>query len=559
MIHYMNENRLLSLDQVKKMCAILNISLHGLEKDIIAIISRVDWKYLLRELILYYTPAEMNRMLCVKNTNKTSLYNWLKGLRCPAYVAQRKKLLELAGKIGKPMKLISENRRKENLLLSYKRSVIREKYIDSFALIKNEIIRRRNTSANMWYISNMDEKIINIRYITNTGSGKNVILPRRIELNDRLFKLFGFWLGDGVTEVGKASISAYKSYVSFSSGETDVIENAIGLFKDILLQGSSVFDIEIIYGSAVNPERKGKFLRLLKRLDVRKVVEREHMDWNSLGASINVRNSILAYLFNFLHKEVTNLLECNERIIPFLGGYFTAEGSTSKTNKFFLFHETKEERRDLIKNLLIRLGFCKPFEPRLWHDRIVIAHNKKIRDNDIKLFGKLILPYIFSKRKMKEASDLTNGNYLRDIDLVYLYYLYLHRNMRSDKLCKAFNKSRDHIVRIYRRLEEMSPPLLKRKRGENAITEFYELNLTKIGKKVIERNTNKIKEILKETIRIHKFGKGFRGTFRLCKNDGEPVQAIYEIIQDLSLCSPAALINPLKRGSGSSGLDVSSG
>ena len=185
----------------------------------------------------------------------------------------------------------------------------------------------------------------------------------------------------------------------------------------------------------------------------------------------------------------------------------------------------------LIVRLLKELGFGNSrFPLKTSKEQIRIAYRKEIRNHDFKLFKNMILPLIFSKEKANKTREMLRGNNLREIDLIYLFYLYLHPGSTTVEVAENFCKDNDYVNRIFRRLKKYV------KRDRRKRTESFKLKLTKRGERIVHRNLMKIKKIVEEIKRVTQRGRGYRGAFYLFHpKRGKIVLAIKEAIEYFNL------------------------
>lgn len=477
---------------------------------------KIDWKLLLNELIVRkYSPEDIRRVV---NTNKTSVYLWLTGKSIPN-TKFKNKILKLAKKVDKPLKLVSAYQKKENNLKKFANS--KSIGINVAHLILKEIERRKEHSSNNWYLFDINRKLIKIKYFDSNKNWKVVSIPTSIKFDESLSKIVGFWFGDGVTKYSKP----YRPYLTFFSADISIIKFLCDYFKKEFCQTKDMFTIEIIYGALVNQNRKKEFNKHLKKINIKKIISRESGEWNSLGAAFHIRNAPLGLLFDYFKNNMLNIIKTKENKSAFLGGYFTAEGNVSKINRWLSFHETKEVRRRIITYFLKNLGF----DAEDMGDRVNIAHRDGIRKKDFSLFKPLIMPYIFCENKIKDLKNLFDSKYVRNIDLIYLFYLYLHPYSTANKISIAFHKNKDHIVKVYRRLYQNNPQLIERKRP--ARNKFFELSLTEEGNNYLKNNYSKLKDILSEIKRLDKSKRRYRSTLILRDpKTSEKIDAINEIL-----------------------------
>ena len=478
----------------------------------------------MRELVLKYPPSYIADYV---GTNKASPYYWISGKSSPKFKRYKNKLTELSKTLDRSNNLVRNSKKKEKLLIFLSEKPKTELingtlFINTIPVIFPEIKRRESKTSNTWYINEINKNSISIHYFNSRGKWKTVSMPLRLEFTAELASVLGFWFGDGVTKNPKNLV--FRPYISFSVSEFSTLSHIREFF--LKLDNSDHVYLEIIKGRFCDNERLEKFIKQVESMNVCFNI-RDQGEWNSLGTSFHIRNVALAYLFEFFKNNIDELLNNSKVKSAFLAGYFTAEGNVSKINQHFSFNETKHERRLLIKNLLKDLGFKDIYE---FKEKITIGYKNSIRDLHFILFKELILPHIFSKEKIKSSNELLKGNNLRDIDLIYLFYLYLHPNSVSRDIAKDFSKNEDYINKVFRRLEESTIPLVTRNRSKKR-TEFAKFNLTKKGEMTVLSNSHTIKNILVEIRRTHKFNRGFRGAFYLKDHLEKPYSAINEMIE----------------------------
>jgi len=491
-----------------------------------------SWKYLVRELILYYPSLHIVKSV---GTNKTSFYNWLSGKSYPRFEKFKKRLITLAKTIDSPEKLVDNSKRKEQKIDKLvKRPIFHltkgKIIINTIPIILKEMKVREKSSADKWYVKEVYKEYIVIKYFDNRGKWKEINLPLKLVWSEELAKITGFWFGDGTTEV--PTNMRFRPYLSFSNAEISVLKFIKEYFSK--LEQDNVLDEEIIAGKMVNAEKLKSFEQQINSIFGKKVSIRKHEKWNSVGVYFHVRNAPLAYVFHVLKENINFLLFnfSNEVKASFLGGYFTAEGNVSKINQWFSFSETKVERKKLIIRLLKELNFGNSqFPPRnSGKEQIRIAYREEIRKHDFELFRTIILPFIFSEEKVNETKEMLEGYNLREIDLIYLFYLYLHPNYTTNEIAKSFCKDKDYVNRVFRRLERLVER--NRKKRINPL----KLKLTESGKEVLSQNLTKIKEILKETKRVSHTGRGYKGAFYIFHPNRKCiVSAIREMIEYFNL------------------------
>ncbi|MBU0898595.1 MAG: hypothetical protein ABIH55_04895 [Nanoarchaeota archaeon] len=460
-----------------------------------------EWKYLFRELIIKY-GIDVYKQL---KTNKTSLYNWLNGKSIPNSKIQTQIFTIFK---ESPKDLIKYSKLKEKTLETMTKINYTKNIINVAFLVKKDMMRRSKTSANSWYLEYIDNKIIRIRYFDSNKYWKTVILPTNIEWSENLAIILGFWLGDGVTK--KPKNIPYRPYLTFVNRDITLLTKIKEFFVKTLMQNENVFDIEIIEGSLLNNKISKEYKKEIRILS-NKIRWKVHGRWNSIGTCLHIRNTPLAFLFNYLLINIEDLLDKSSKNIKgaFLAGYFSAEGNVSTINKWFSFNETKKDRRNLIISMLKNIGFSAED----FGDRVNIAHRNNIREKDTKLFNKFIKNHLISYPKKKQTEMLIKGCFQRDIDLLYMYYLYLCKESNSNKLAKSFGKNKDHINKVFRGLENNKPKLVNRTR--NGRNEFNVIKLTSYGKSIVEENKIQIINMLKEIKRLDKYKRHYKSSFIL--------------------------------------------
>lgn len=388
--------------------------------------NKKDWKYLMNELFLHYRADYLKEFI---GTNKTSIYRWLKGETYPRFARHQNKVLELAQKHGGQENLLQAAKLKElqmiKMVHSPKILMQNDKIVINTLPIMNEEMDRRNTlSANKWFIQNIGDKYISIKYVSNYRE-RHVKIPIQINFSEDMSQIIGFWLGDGTTK--KIKGTAQRSYITLTNENLSVFKHLAELFE---LHRDN-FDIEIIYGKNVNLSRLKHFEKRIKQLNIKYSI-RKHGNWNSLGACFHIRNAPLSYIFNFVKKNIHVILQKSSRKIinAFLGGYFTAEGSVSKINQFFEFNETKIIRRKIIINMLKKQGFLPIRE---YKEKIILCYNLQNQKQQFSLFSEII-PYIFSTEKKRSANELVNGFNMRKIDIIYFFF-YLFIQVQQQAFC----------------------------------------------------------------------------------------------------------------------------
>jgi len=466
-----------------------------------------NWKYLMRELFLYYRQDYIKNFV---GTNKTSIYKWLKGKTYPRFERFQSKLIHLSRKIKDEKTLIRNSRTKESKLLSLsKRKKImlngRKIIINTIPIIFDEIKQRENKSANNWYIKSINNKYITIKYVSNYTE-RIVKLPTKLVLDENLSRIIGFWFGDGTTN--KPDYVLHRSYLTFVNEDIHVLKHLKKFFSSLKQKNS--FEIEIIKGRFVEKKRLQEFMKNIEKANI-KFYTREHGNWNSLGACFHIKNASLSLMFDFIKENIEYLLEKSTKQVKgaFLGGYFTAEGNVSKINQYLTFNETKKDRIKLIIKLLKDIGFKNLYENE---EGVRIGQKMKYRKKQFNSFKELILPHIFSENKTTHSNELFDGINMREIDLIYLLYLKNNPNTISKNIARDFIKSEDHINRVFRRLENSKIKLVERRRDKNSI-DFFKINLTKEGENIILNNFTHIKKILMEIRRLDKFDKVYKNTF----------------------------------------------
>ena len=463
-------------------------------------IARSDWKYLLRELMIAY-----NLTICEKlRISKVSLYKWIKGETIP-HLNIQKQIIGICRE--SPEELVRISKAKEEFLEKLSRIKDKRNIINVAFLIRKEIERRSKSNANTWYLKYIDDNIIKIKYFDSNKYWKIVAVPVKIRWNVQLATIFSFWLGDGVTK--KVKYALYRPYLTFVNKDIDLLMKIKKFLSDVLLQEENVFDVEVIKGELFSEDLIYYEERINLLCD--RVRWRTHGNWNSIGFCLHVRNAPLSLIFDYLLKNKEFLLKNSSNNVKgaFLAGYFSAEGNVSRINRWFSFHETKRDRRSIIKKALEALGFS----PTDFGDRVNIAHRDDIREKDILLFSKFIKKYLISESKKKQTDLLVRGHLQRDLDLLYMYYLFLKQETTSYVIAKDFCKNIDHINKVFRCLEANKPKLVIRTRKRR--NEFNTIKLTHFGQSVVNENHSKILSILREIKRLDKYERHYLSSFIL--------------------------------------------
>ena len=165
----------------------------------------------------------------------------------------------------------------------------------------------------------------------------------------------------------------------------------------------------------------------------------------------------------------------------------------------------------------------------LFKNKTQYVANNYQKEHDFKIFKDLILPHVFSNKKINESEELFENRNMREIDLIYLFHLYIHPDSTSEAVAKSFSKNIDYINRVYRRLENSKIKLVKRLRSSRK--DFFVMCLTTEGKEIVMGNLSQIKHLLVEIKKVSKVDRGYKGTFYILDpRTNSKVSAINELV-----------------------------
>ena len=233
-----------------------------------------------------------------------------------------------------------------------------------------------------------------------------ICLPKKIRIDIEFMYFLGLHFGDGVSSGRIGVINKDYNIINFSAN-----------FIRKLTIHQATEGVLFLYKNR-HKINKEEHYALLKNLVDKPKFHESDKPQGDFAFSVFITNATLSNIFLFLERNLLYLISLfkKEYMSALLAGIFDAEGNVNKLYRMLRISQLTEWKKHIINELLIRGNYHTRYDGASF----LIGFKNSFRESDFRNFKENIFPFLIHSEKLKEASELLNGNYVREDYKIYV-------------------------------------------------------------------------------------------------------------------------------------------